>query len=256
MARLLLLAMALVLTPPAAPAEEAVVAGISQDQISITANFDGSDLLIYGAVKREEPIPSDSALDVIVTVEGPSTPINVRRKSRSFGIWVNTAGVEVDRAPSFYAVASTGDLIDILSQTEDLRRKISVPQMIRSVGAPQDIADSPAFTEALIRIRRHNGLYSLRQGSVELEQQTLFRTDIDLPANLVEGDYRTRIFLLRDRKVIASYETLIDVRKVGLERWLYELAHQQPMIYGLLALFLAGLLGWMASAAFRLLRNG
>ncbi|MBC7141564.1 MAG: TIGR02186 family protein, partial [Rhodobacteraceae bacterium] len=149
-----------------------------------------------------------------------------------------------------------GPLAEILSQTEDLRQKISVPQMIRSVGAPQEIADSPAFTEALIRIREANGLYSLHEGTVGLEEATLFRTDIDLPANLVEGDYRTRIFLLRNKAVIAQHETLIDVRKVGLERWLYDLAYGQPMIYGILALVVAALAGWTASAAFRFLRNG
>lgn len=250
------LALLLLLPAAAVRAGEEVVAGLSQSKIAITANFDGSDLLIYGAVKREEPIPVGPPLEVIVTVEGPSTPIMVRRKSRTFGIWVNTAGVEVDRAPSFYAVATTGPLNEILSQTEDLRRKISVPQMIRSVGAPQEIADSPAFTEALIRIRDANGLYSLHEGTVGLEQATLFRADIDLPANLVEGEYRTRIFLLRDKSVIAQHETLIDVRKVGLERWLYDLANRQPMAYGILALVLAALSGWLASAAFRLLRNG
>lgn len=250
------LALLLLLPAAAVRAGEEVVAGLSQSKIAITANFDGSDLLIYGAVKREEPIPVGSPLEVIVTVEGPSTPIMVRRKSRTFGIWVNTAGVEVDRAPSFYAVATTGPLNEILSQIEDLRRKISVPQMIRSVGAPQEIADSPAFTEALIRIRDANGLYSLHEGTVGLEQATLFRADIDLPANLVEGEYRTRIFLLRDKSVIAQHETLIDVRKVGLERWLYDLANRQPMAYGILALVLAALSGWLASAAFRLLRNG
>lgn len=250
------LVLLLLLPAAAVRAGEAVVAGLSQSKIAITANFDGSDLLIYGAVKREEPIPGGPPLEVIVTVEGPSTPIMVRRKSRTFGIWVNTAGVEVDRAPSFYAVATTGPLDEILSQTEDLRQKISVPQMIRSVGAPQDIADSPAFTEALIRIRERNGLYSLHEGTVGLEEATLFRTDIDLPANLVEGDYLTRIFLLRDKTVIAKHEALIHVRKVGLERWLYDLAYGQPMIYGILALVVAALAGWTASAAFRLLRNG
>src|SRR5690606_20737252 len=162
------LLLALLAVPAPVAAGEEVVAGLSRSAISITANFDGSDLIVYGAVKRDAPAPSDSRLEVIVTVEGPSTPITVRRKSRAFGIWVNTASVEVDRAPSVYAVATTGPLDQILSQTEDLRRKISVPQMIRSVGAPQDIADSPAFTEALIRVREANGLYSLHEGTVNL----------------------------------------------------------------------------------------
>lgn len=248
--------LALLAIPAAVGAEEQVVAGLSRNAISITANFDGSDLIVYGAVKREAPAPTDSRLEVIVTVEGPSTPITVRRKSRTFGIWVNTDYVEVDHAPSFYTVATTGPLDAILSKTEDLRHRISVPQMIRSVGAPQDIADSPAFTAALIRVREAEGLYSLGEGAVELAEDTLFRTDVDLPANLVEGDYRTRFFLLRDLQVIATGESVIYVRKVGLERWLFDLSQRQPAAYGVLALAIAALAGWAASTAFRLLRNG
>ncbi len=243
------------LAPSILAAQEEVVAGLSRDTVAITANFDGSDILIYGAVKREVPIPAGSRLDVVITVEGPSEPVAVRRKSRRLGIWVNTSGVTIDRAPSFYAVATTAPLADILSQTEDLRQRISTRQMIRSVGAPSDISDSAAFTDALIRIRERDALYSLREGAVNLKDDTLFRTTVDLPANLVEGAYKTRIFLLRDKKLVAKDETVIDVRKVGLERWLYELAQKQAVIYAILALLIAALAGWLASAAFRLLRN-
>ena len=54
MVRLLLLLLAVALP---ASAEEEVVAGLSQNRIAITANFDGSELLIFGAVKREAPPP-------------------------------------------------------------------------------------------------------------------------------------------------------------------------------------------------------
>ena len=87
MIRALALLMALAL--PAA-AQEQIVAGMSQNRVSITADFDGSEILIYGAVKRDTPPPTGAPLEVIVTVEGPSTPVSVRRKGRVAGIWVNT----------------------------------------------------------------------------------------------------------------------------------------------------------------------
>lgn len=235
-------------------AQESVVAGLSQDRIDITANFDGSDLIIYGAVKREVPVPQ-GALDVIITVEGPSEPERVRRKSRIFGIWINTDVVVIDQAPSFYAVATTGPFSEVVSDTDDLRNSISIPRAIRSVGAPQTVDKAQDFTDALIRLRGAKGFYRMSEGGVRLTDQTLFRTDVDLPANLVEGNYKTRIFLLRDKKVVNLYEKTIFVRKVGLERWLFRLAHDQPALYGLLALAIAAFAGWAASAGFKLLRN-
>lgn len=234
---------------------ETVVLGLSKDQVSITTSFDGSEILIFGAVKREAPIRQDAPLEVVITVAGPSQPVMVRRKSNRFGIWVNTDALEVDAAPSFYAVASTGPLKEVLSDVEDLRHQISIPRAIRSVGAPAHIEDTAAFTEAVIRIRRASGLYQELEGQVALDQQTLFRTAIDMPANLTEGDYSARIFLTRDGEVVSHYEAWIDVRKVGLERWLFSLSREQPVLYGLMSLAIAIAAGWGASAAFSLLRN-
>jgi uncharacterized protein (TIGR02186 family) len=250
--RLFLTLATLLLTPMLLSAEE-VVANLSSREVAITANFDGSDILIYGAVKRDQPEPDDR-LDVIITVEGPSLPIAVRKKDRRFGIWINTESLEVDRAPSFYAISSTGNLSTILDDTEDLRHKISINRAIRSVGAPDDVNDVPAFTEALIRIRKEAKLYSRSDNAVQIFESTLFSTTIDLPANLVEGPYLTQIYLVRDGEVVDRYATAINVNKVGLERWIYDLAHQKPLIYGLLSLFIAIAAGWMASAFFRYLR--
>ena len=49
MLRLLALLTALIATPLAA---EEVVLGLSKKNVSITANFDGSEILIFGAVKQ------------------------------------------------------------------------------------------------------------------------------------------------------------------------------------------------------------
>jgi len=94
-----------------------------------------------------------------------------------------------------------------------------------------------------------------REGGVTLERDTLFRTSITLPTNLTEGTYVTRIFLTRGGDVLHHVETGIEVRKEGLERWLFLLAYEQPVLYGLLALAIALVSGWGASAAFRYIRS-
>lgn len=249
-----LLAILLFLASPVM-AEE-VVLGMSQNQVSITANFDGSEILIFGAVKRETAIQQDPPLEVVIAVSGPLLPVTVRKKSKKLGIWVNTESVDVDYAPSFYAVATSKPFNDIMTHVEDLRYKVSIPRMIRSVGAPMDVKDAQRFPDALMRIRTANGLYQMRESTIEVSEQTLFRTSIAMPANLTEGNYVTRIFLTRGGKVVSDFETLISVRKVGLERWLFNLSRQQPLAYGLLSLAIAIAAGWGASAIFRVLRQG
>jgi len=122
---------------------EKVIADLSQSRISITTDFDGSEIPIFGAVKRDVPIDSDAPLQVLITVEGPSESIIFRRKAMRFGIGVNTDAVEVDAAPSFYAIATSARWGDVISDVEDLRHHVSTPRAIRSVGA--DIHDSETF---------------------------------------------------------------------------------------------------------------
>lgn len=240
---------------PLRAAEEQVVAGLSHDNIGITAAFNGSEVLIYGAVKRTAPEPPGPPLAVIVTLEGPPQSLTIRRKSREWGIWINTSKVRVSGAPSYYSVATTAPLESILSLQTDLTYRISVPTSMRGFEGPLEVEDARPYTAAMMRLREEAEIYSVHEGAVRLVEDTLFRADFSLPANLVEGDYKARIFLLRDGAVIDNYQAFIAVRRVGLERWLYMMAREHAPIYGVMSLALAVFAGWAAAAAFRILRR-
>ncbi|WP_460272503.1 TIGR02186 family protein [Celeribacter sp. ULVN23_4] len=234
----------------ASPAQaEKVVAALSQTRVSVNANFDGSEILVFGAVKRDKPIPEDSPLDVVITVSGPEKVETIRRKDRRFGIWINVEAQVIGHTPTFYTVASTRPLADILPPLTDSLWKITADKRILPA-----LRGNPS-REALIRLREKDDLYRTREGEVMLTADTLFDTSIALPSNIVEGEYTTRIFLVRDGEVIDSYGTSIDVQKVGIERWLYNLAYSQALIYGIMALAIAAISGWGASEIFRLIRR-
>ncbi len=246
MLRLLLLLLLFALPVQA----ERIVADLSQSRVGISATFDGSEILVFGAVSREAPMPADGPLQIIVTVEGPPKTEIVRRKDKKLGIWVNSESARIENVPSFYAIATTAPLAESLKDSEDLMRKVSIRRAIDSVGNQLDLGGSTEFADALMRIRTENGLYSVREGAVKFMSDTLFRTSIDLPSNLTAGEYTARILITRNMNVVDVFETTLDVRKVGLERWLYTLAHDKPLYYGLMSLLIAIVAGWTASAVF------
>jgi len=235
-----------------AQAEEEIILGLSQNEIDITATFTGSEILLFGAIRRDAPVP-DGNLGIIVTVAGPEVPVTVRRKERRFGIWVNVDDVKIAAAPSFYAVATSADLSKVLRPSEDLINRITIPQVVRHVGT--NVLDSQSFSRALMRIREENNQYQRLEGAVAISRDTLFQTRIQMPANLTEGFYVAKIFLTRDGNIVDEYETSIPVKKVGLERWLYNLAHDNAFLYGLMSLAIAIAAGWGASAVFSLFRR-
>ena len=240
---------------------ETIVAGLSQNRVAIKADFSGSEIMIYGAVRRESPPPGDQPLHVIITIEGPPSKLTIRRKDRVAGIWINGAAISLDQAPSFYAVASTGPLGLILTRDEDLRYRVSLPTSLRTATTDNDnsagngrAAETQEFINALLRIYESSGRYRLSEDIVRFSEATLFRSDVLLPANVTEGDYRVRIFLVRGGRVIDTLERLIGVRKEGFERYVYNMAQHQPLAYALAAILIALFAGWAASEIFRRLR--
>lgn len=257
----LLLAAALA-APPAllaaqesAPLQEYITSGVSQPSISITANFSGEEILIYGAIERnrllkeEEPGP-----DVILVVEGPPEPILVRHKTRVAGIWINRHASLISAAPSFYSLGSTAPLEDILDPHFIEIHDIGPEQAVLSPGTIEEGQNPEDYRLAAIRIKEDSGLYQVNPGSVRVIGKSLFESRVQLPSNITEGDYRVTLMLVRDRFVLDSHTEIIPVRRTGIERFIYRLAQDEPHTYGLLAIFVAILAGWLAAETFRRLR--
>ncbi len=232
---------------------EQIVMGMSQDEVAITASFTGSEILIFGAVSRDAPAPESSDLEVIIAVQGPNVPVTIRKKDRVAGIWINTESVDLDIAPSFYAVATSGPIAEVLLPLEDLRHAVSVGRVVRSAG--QNAFNTDDSVDAFARIQAKDNLLQILEGAVSIDEDTLFRARISLPANITQGNYKTRIFLTRNGMVVDQLDTVIPVYKVGIERWLFTLAQEQAALYGALSLIIAALAGWVAAAVFGMLRR-
>lgn len=239
-----------------------IVGAVSQNRVTLTANFSGSAILVFGAIRRDpyEILAEDPdfvpPFDVVVVIEGPRQPVAIWRKARRGGIWMNVESLTLAAVPSFYAVATTAALDQIITPETDAEYRISARQAIRPEQSIGDVPDQSIFSDALLRIRNRAEQYQLLDRYVHTDRGILFRTTVQLPANLTEGAYTTRMYLVRDGQVVNQFRTAIFVSKDGLERWLYQLAYDQPLLYGMIALAIALVAGWSASALFRLIKQG
>jgi uncharacterized protein (TIGR02186 family) len=253
---LLALLVCLALSAPAQLSAGEIVGGLSQNRVSLTANYSGSEILIFGAIRHDATrFDQDAPFDVIIVVEGPRQPVAIRRKARRFGIWMNVDVAYMASVPSFYAVATTAPLTQILSPDEDARLRISAAQAIRPEQVTGVDDERAAFSDSLLRLRQRSQAYQSLTRWVTLDRDILFRANVRLPANLTEGAYTTRMYLVREGVVVHQFRTAIFVRKEGIERWLSQMAYDQPLIYGLMALALALIAGWGASEASRFFRR-
>jgi uncharacterized protein (TIGR02186 family) len=222
---------------------EGLVADLTSHLIAITTGFTGASVVLFGA--------TDGPGDVIVAVRGPEREMTVRRKSRVAGIWVNTQEVTFGNLPSFYAVAASRPMADILSPgvAAFYRLGIANLKLAASTPAPSVVVD--AFRTALERTQQQAGLYVDRMGKVDFLGERLFRTTITFPANVPTGTYLVEVFLVRDKDIVSGQTTPLVVSKVGVDAAVFEFSTRQPGFYGAIAVLTAVMAGWLASLPFR-----
>ena len=71
------------------------------------------------------------------------------------------------------------------------------------------------------------------------------------PANVPTGSYTVEVYLFRDRKAVMTQRTPLTVHKIGLEADIFNFAHQQSALYGIIAIVIALMAGWLAGVMFR-----
>ena len=238
--------MTFLLVPGTALAVEPLVAALSKYNVAITTDFTGDNILAFGAINRPG--------DVVVVLRGPTRPVVMRRKGRYFGVWVNAAAMTIEEVPAFYAIASSKPLEEVATPEvlrshvlgmEHLRDTLDIPRAKASENIRRD------WKEAAVRSHQRQGLYSDRVGEVIFRSDRLFSTWFGLPANLPTGNYLVHFYFLVDGEVVGAEIQPLAVAKVGIEAQVYRFAHEWPAFYGIFAIIVALVAGWMAHAAFR-----
>jgi len=227
-----------------APAHgEAVVADLTSHLIAITTGFTGASVVLFGAI--------DGPGEVAVVARGPDREITVRRKSRIAGIWVNSREMTFANVPSFYFVAASRPLEEIISPATAAFYRLGVGNLqLKPEGmAPTRVGDE--FVTALVRQQQRARLFPDTVSTVSFVGERLFRTTIEFPSNVPVGTYLVEVFLIRDKDVVGGQTTPLVVSKVGIGADVFGFAGRRPALYGAIAVLTAMVAGWLASLPFR-----
>ena len=237
-------------------AKEAVQADVSARNVAVTSSFNGIEIVIFGAVDNsQQPSAESGYYDVLIVVEGVPGRIVVRRKNNVAGLWLNTSSAAFELVPSYYAIASTRPIDEIT--TEEFRGAHGVGfQHLRftpAFGQAQALSteDLKEFREAIVRLKRKQGLYIQDNYNVAFIGRSLFRATIELPANVTVGPFETRVYLFREEKLLSQFTVRLNLEREGLERLLHGFAFRYPTFYGFMTVMIAIAAGLVASTVFR-----
>ena len=141
---------------PAARAERLIVS-VSNHRVTVTPNYSGEELVLFGSVEKEGNTPSTrNSYDLVVTVSGPRADMVTRRKERKFGIWINTDYRQFLKVPTYLAIFSNRP-IDAIASPEVARRQqlgLNNVLLMQRVGPDYaDVVPNDAFRSAFVRLR-------------------------------------------------------------------------------------------------------
>jgi uncharacterized protein (TIGR02186 family) len=108
-----------------------------------------------------------------------------------------------------------------------------------------------AVKAAILRSRRREGLFAQDQNGVRIIDDTIFDTEVTIPAAAPVGRYEVEVFVFRDGDLEDLSLDRFILARAGLEQFVHDFALGRPTLYGLTALALALTAGWIASLFFR-----
>ena len=228
-----------------------LVPDISARQVQIRYSFTGAQLLLFGAVVYPGGKPPDRQVDIAVVLRGPVQPILVREKEKIAGIWMNADSNRFRSAPSFYAVASSRPIGELMDERTAAIYELGLHNLQLSPGGGALPEKERRFEAGLLDLRSRQNLYSESPHGVEINGGVLYRAVITIPSQVPVGTYTAETFLIDRHKVIAAATRDIQINKSGFERTVALAARRNRVLYGLTCVLLSLGLGWAAAAAFR-----
>jgi uncharacterized protein (TIGR02186 family) len=233
--------------PPSVPSQfetPDLIVDLSRPRVSITSAFQGESILLFGMF--------DPPGEIVVVVVGPPARETVLRKQRVLGLWLNTGRQAFDDVPAYYSIAASQPLQRLLARSAggEILSLEDRLQSVQSVGQ-REHEDLTRFRLGLVEVKRREGLYPAAIGQVTIQANRLFRVDLPFPSRLPEGTYEVRTYLLRDGKIAAAVSRPLPVGKVGFSAQLAGWAENDGPLYGLGAIIMALLVGWVGGAVMR-----
>lgn len=226
-----------------------VIADIFPRKINIDHNFKGISVLVYGS--------RNDAGTIAIAVRGPKKDYILRKKGKIAGIWTNIKSNQISDMYSFYATATMRPLSEIQNDTLMRSLKLGVDNLdYHIVVKDEDLteffdSENISADDEVNLLMQSKNLYTTKDYEIYFWGETLFKTFIDFPKNIIQGTYNIDIYLFNDG-LLTSFQTLpIIVEQVGLEAFMFNFAHSHSVLYGIIAVSIALFIGWFASVLFR-----
>jgi uncharacterized protein (TIGR02186 family) len=225
---------------------ERLVTSLSTHRVLISSNFTGTSLVLFASIEESDE-KKRPKYDVSITIRGPLTTFVTRKKERVLGLWVNYESRSYADVPSYLAVLTNRPPAEFGPLELQTKYKLGLAY----AALPPSIAADDDFRNALLRVKKSEGLFYEETNAVTFLTPTLFRATVPIPGTAPTGPYEVDVHVFLNGTLAAQQTTAIEVVKTGFEALVAQQAREARLDYGLAVAFLAFVVGVAAGLVFR-----
>ena len=224
-----------------------VISDIDRSDVELSTRFDGTSLLVFGAIS-----PGDDRASLLVEVVGPSTSVDIRKKVQLWGIWVSKKIAQFEGVPSFYQISISNSQHPILKEIEYQKLKSIFYDYLETTSISGNENSAEQYHNELTRLKKKLGNLSTFEEKINVIDNKLFSYKVNLPKKIYPGIYKIKMTLIDQEGIeLSKSEQIVNVSKVGLQEFLSSKSKNSPVFYGLFSVIIALFLGFSAAQLFR-----
>ena len=225
-----------------------LVIDTNERDVEIQPGISGTKIVLFGAT------PSGKR-DIIIEVVGPPKNQTMQEKRRYFGFWLGRGKSYYKNVPSYYNLLSSKPLEEITNQEGLNKLGLGIEHLpLGKADIKYSSIKQFQFDKRLRSEMFEDGQFLENEENIVLRSGPgkvgLFKTEFSLPPNSLQGKYFVRYFLFQNGEAISYAESIIDLKQAGFARLIWIFANKFALLYGIIAIFLSGLLGWVVSLIF------
>jgi hypothetical protein len=216
------------------------------NELNVSETFQGEE------IKISAEVPAGS--NAIVEFRGTSHEDRLLRKGRRGGLWMNVGEVKVNNAPSLYLVMSTDAALLSSRNSESQWGYQALQKQMEFSGAIPKAGKDKLFKDFL-KLKESQGLYGSFPGALKVAPTSGGHARVEgqfwLSDKIPPANYEIHFFVINNGKVVDEKTTAFPVAMQGMPAVLTALAFDHATVYGLLAVTIAILAGFIMGFVFK-----
>jgi uncharacterized protein (TIGR02186 family) len=217
---------------------------IQPEILNIGTFYSGGEVAVSGEVPQGQ--------DVIVEITGPAADGKFDVKGRVGPFWMTKGKAELDGAPSMYVLLLPGDQ-QWRQQAESMGLGLENLKKEMSIEAGERSADE--MFEMFLDLKKSEGLYVEQESAVTYTPtengSRRFTATYRFPRSTAAGKYLIKATIVADGAKITELSRTFPVEEVGFTRLVDDLATNQRLTYGILAVLIALFTGAVMGVLFK-----